>query len=200
MSSKACQDGKRKQEENGGMIKAKKSSARKPSTPPPGPLQQQFGNMIREARERKGLSQSALAKALDVSRQAVNTWEIGSNFPSVKRWSELIRVLGLPSDAAGVPQLELRSNKTDASAPAFDTIPTAQSDEFRLDTKNVRFIKMPTGALFERGIVYCLVLSNDTMVPWRYPMDAVFFSERPPRAGDYVLVQFGGTPWWDKDK
>lgn len=49
---------------------------------------------IREARERLGLTQEALAEQLDVSRQAVSKWEMGNSEPSPENLQALSRVLG----------------------------------------------------------------------------------------------------------
>lgn len=55
---------------------------------------------IREARERLGLTQEALAEQLDVSRQAVSKWEMGSSEPNLENLQALSRVLGVEfSDA-----------------------------------------------------------------------------------------------------
>lgn len=55
---------------------------------------------IREARERLGLTQEALAEQLNVSRQAVSKWEMGSSEPSLENLQALSRVLGVEfSDA-----------------------------------------------------------------------------------------------------
>lgn len=50
---------------------------------------------IREARERLGLTQEALAEQLDVSRQAVSKWEMGSSEPNLENLQALSRVLGV---------------------------------------------------------------------------------------------------------
>lgn len=54
---------------------------------------------IKEARERLGLTQEALAERLLVSRQAVSKWEMGVSAPSVENWKALSEVLGVASPA-----------------------------------------------------------------------------------------------------
>lgn len=50
---------------------------------------------IREARERLGMTQEALAERLDVSRQAVSKWEMGVSEPSLENLQALSQVLGV---------------------------------------------------------------------------------------------------------
>lgn len=43
-----------------------------------------IGDRIKEIRERNNLTQSALAKKLDLSRSAINAWEMGISIPSAQ--------------------------------------------------------------------------------------------------------------------
>ena len=45
-------------------------------------MDNELGARIRTLRKERGLSQEALAQALEVSRQAVTKWEDGSSLPS----------------------------------------------------------------------------------------------------------------------
>ena len=47
---------------------------------------------IKELRERAGLSQSALAKKVGVTRSAVNAWEMGLSIPTTQYVAELAPV------------------------------------------------------------------------------------------------------------
>lgn len=49
-------------------------------------------------RERKGLSQMELAEEMDISRQAVSRWEVGSAVPSVENLKQLSRLYGVSVD------------------------------------------------------------------------------------------------------
>lgn len=48
-----------------------------------------IGERIKEARGRNGLTQTALAKKLGISRSAVNAWEMGISIPSAQYLIEL---------------------------------------------------------------------------------------------------------------
>ncbi|MBF2097482.1 MAG: helix-turn-helix transcriptional regulator [Gloeomargaritaceae cyanobacterium C42_A2020_066] len=54
------------------------------------------GSRIREARLAAGLTQSALAELLGVSRTSVINWEMGRALPSFSHLVRLREVLGLP--------------------------------------------------------------------------------------------------------
>ncbi|MBO4406211.1 MAG: helix-turn-helix transcriptional regulator, partial [Clostridia bacterium] len=50
-------------------------------------------------RKRSGLSQEELAEKLDVSRQAVSKWELGTAKPDLERLAAISRFYGVPADA-----------------------------------------------------------------------------------------------------
>ena len=53
-------------------------------------------NRVRELREAKGLSQGELAGELDVSRQTINSIEVGRYVPSLPLALKLARFFGQP--------------------------------------------------------------------------------------------------------
>ncbi|MCW8133951.1 MAG: helix-turn-helix domain-containing protein [Planctomycetota bacterium] len=57
-----------------------------------------LGNRIRKQRERRGLKQSDIAHALQISAQAVSKWERGENAPDIAVLLDLAKVLGVTSD------------------------------------------------------------------------------------------------------
>jgi transcriptional regulator with XRE-family HTH domain len=65
-----------------------------------------LSDMIRQARNAKGLSQYQLADTLGVRNIAVSAWETGKNNPSPENMVELIRVLDLDEAAAASAYLE----------------------------------------------------------------------------------------------
>ena len=55
----------------------------------------EFGEQLRMAREKKGLTQQTLAEKLYVSRQTVSHWECGVRYPDLlttKRLSDILEV------------------------------------------------------------------------------------------------------------
>ena len=69
-----------------------------------------FGQLMLTLRTHLGLTQASLAKLLRVSRRAVSTWELGSNYPATAHLQELI-VLGMRASAfpAGHEEEEIRA-------------------------------------------------------------------------------------------
>lgn len=49
-------------------------------------------------RKKKGLSQQDLAEAMDVSRQAVSRWEVGTSLPSMENLLALSKLFEIPVD------------------------------------------------------------------------------------------------------
>lgn len=66
----------------------------------------EFAEQLREKRREKGMTQDALAEALDVSRQAVAKWEAGQSFPSTENLLELRELLGIIPDKKEEPPKE----------------------------------------------------------------------------------------------
>ena len=58
-------------------------------------MQQDLGKRIRNLREDAHMSQTELARELQVSRQAVSRWESGSSVPDASIVSDLCRALGV---------------------------------------------------------------------------------------------------------
>ena len=64
-------------------------------------------DQIREARERLGMSQEALAEQVGVSRQAVSKWEMGAASPSLENLQLLSQVLDVDlASEAEIPKTE----------------------------------------------------------------------------------------------
>jgi len=51
-----------------------------------------------QLRKEKGLTQADLAERLEVSRQSVSNWEVGTTTPSTKRLRDLSQLYGVPLD------------------------------------------------------------------------------------------------------
>lgn len=55
-------------------------------------------NRIKYYREKKHLSQLAVAEKMNVSQQAINKWENGDSFPRADKLPELAKILGCRID------------------------------------------------------------------------------------------------------
>ena len=56
------------------------------------------GNMIRMARVKAGMTQTELARKLNVKQGTVGAWEIGYSFPRPKSMVKLCEVLNIRAD------------------------------------------------------------------------------------------------------
>ena len=63
-----------------------------------------MGEKIRQLRREKGLTQDALAEALEISRQAVAKWESGQSAPSTENLLKLAGLLGVPLEELAGPR------------------------------------------------------------------------------------------------
>ncbi len=69
-------------------------------------MDNELGARIRTLRKDRGLSQEALAQALEVSRQAVTKWEDGSSLPSTVNLFALSDFFGVPlAELTGTPEV-----------------------------------------------------------------------------------------------
>ena len=53
---------------------------------------------IKSLRDSIGLTQTELAKMLDITRSAVNSWEMGLSIPQTQYIAELARIFGVSTD------------------------------------------------------------------------------------------------------
>lgn len=58
----------------------------------------QLDDKLQQLRKCKGLTQADLAEKLEVSRQSISSWEVGSITPSVERLKALSRLYDVPLD------------------------------------------------------------------------------------------------------
>lgn len=69
-------------------------------------MDNELGARIRTLRKDRGLSQEALAQALEVSRQAMTKWEDGSSLPSTVNLFALSDFFGVPlAELTGTPEV-----------------------------------------------------------------------------------------------
>lgn len=57
-----------------------------------------FGDILKNLRAEKGLSQAQLAKRLGLSASIVAHYELGSRFPSLETLTDISRVMGVTTD------------------------------------------------------------------------------------------------------
>lgn len=156
-----------------------------------------LGDVLRELRERKGMSQSEVARYLGVSRQAVSMWEAGKNYPSPRRKNALYDLLGAKAAARTVAANSMKSEvreRFDAATdvPIFRTRPSELiSGAFVFETPLVGWIPAPDSLPADKD-VSCFLMPDTSMVPWRSAGEPVFMDQkRQPKIGDHALIRLG---------
>lgn len=77
-----------------------------------------------QLRKEKGLSQMYVAEALEVSRQAISRWEVGSALPSTENLRKLAELYGVSVDALLNDQMVLSH-----ASQKFERQPLAEKEE-----------------------------------------------------------------------
>lgn len=81
-----------------------------------------IGQRLRELREQAGLSQTELAKAVGVSRNAVSQWEADVTQPTTRRLGDISRVLNVAVDRIMAPNSRMREKVVEAATRLFDRV------------------------------------------------------------------------------
>lgn len=110
-------------------------------------MDNELGARIRTLRKERGLSQEALAQALEVSRQAVTKWEDGSSLPSTANLFAL-------SGFFGVPLAELTGTPEGAASPS-----SASAMSEKAHVKRANALRISAWVL--------LAISVPTLIKWK---------------------------------
>lgn len=118
-------------------------------------MDNELGARIRTLRKDRGLSQEALAQALEVSRQAVTKWEDGSSLPST------VNLFAL-SDFFGVPLAEL-TGTPEVAAP----LPNAASISKKQRRIHAKVLKIAHGCCWPSACRCCSYVPYSILLPDR---------------------------------
>ena len=106
---------------------------------------------IYELRKSRGLMQDELAEALDVSRQAVSKWEMGTGIPTLENLISISRYFGVTIDSlvAEEPAVDEPANDVGENSTALPCCESnAPTDETKPDRKRIAKINIITVAAF----------------------------------------------------
>lgn len=166
-----------------------------------------LGERIRQARERKGLTQADVASHFGIKSAAVTQWEAGTTRPASTRLQPLAKLLGvtvewltadepgpelttLPPNVRNADHIEpLQRGQLPKDVPVYGTAVGGSDGDFTLNGSRTDYVRRPPGIATVRGVfaIYC---QGDSMKPWREQGDLVYIHpSRPARPGDYVLVE-----------
>ncbi len=114
---------------------------------------------IYELRKKSGMSQEELAEKLDVLRQAVSRWEVGTAIPGAVNIHRLSRIFGVTADYLLNDEYD-----GDGDVPAVKAAEKAWKNTFK---RAAAFPAMAFG-LFGNGVIYILSRFIPVMVPRTY--------------------------------
>ncbi|KRM15683.1 helix-turn-helix domain-containing protein [Companilactobacillus nantensis] len=76
-----------------------------------------LGQRIKEERENRDWTQNELADKLNVSRQSISKWELGSAYPDIERLIQISDLFGVTLDSLIKGDNELQKNITVSNSP-----------------------------------------------------------------------------------
>ena len=125
--------------------------------------------------KRAGMSQEELAEKLNVSRQAVSRWEMGTAMPDAQNLLELSKIFGVSVDYLLKEELGESEQKVEKEEPAKPPSETPQATvsppKPKYDTLNILCILLSVfhGILFanELGIGFRFIILNIAAVPYK---------------------------------
>lgn len=163
------------------------------------------GERIRAERERRGWSQTALAKRIGISQAALAKIESGETAKS--KWlPELMNALSIPMSGsqpeapteAPSEDLALLRQSLPQDIPVKGVAVGGNDADFSFNGAISEYVRRPPGLAKALG-VYAVHVVSDSMSPKYEPSDLLFVSStRAPAVGDYVVVELheqeDGTP------
>lgn len=149
-------------------------------------MNKNIGRMIRDARNRNGLSQAELAEKVGVSQAAIGQWERGTYTPRGRNLNTLADVLGIALQPEfELPELDESSDEEAAPTPAVkfedvtaprrherDPTPARQEELFIAEENRARLIvseHKAQGGEFER-VLFQLLTQVDPNVRMHVPL------------------------------
>ncbi|WP_075216100.1 XRE family transcriptional regulator [Mongoliimonas terrestris] len=170
-------------------------------------MKEQLGQVLRNARKRKGMVLRQVAEAVGVSPQAVGQWERGQNDISMENLRSVAQVLGIDPVAAnrgeivelgpiksGLPNEAERVTEPSSvtlgprSVPVLGVTVGGEDADFYMNGDVVDYVRRPPGAEQMRKL-FALHVLGDSMVPRYDPGELVYCGGRAPVPGDYVVIE-----------
>ena len=109
---------------------------------------------ILELRRKMGFSQEELAEKLNVSRQTISRWEVGSALPDSENLRQLSRIFGVTADYLLNDEYE-----SDGDIPRVKTAEASLSEK----TRTFRKLLLIAGAAFGIAAVAFLIVAIDQL-------------------------------------
>lgn len=124
---------------------------------------------------------------------------VGKGEPPITRdelYLELAGVLPQSDEDSPTPNAVFAPEKAtlsprmlDQDIPVLGVGAAGTSGDFRFNGETIDFVRRPPGISKRKGI-FAIYAQGESMAPWRQPGDLVYVDpSRPPKPGDYVLVE-----------
>lgn len=140
---------------------------------------------ILSLRKQAGLSQEELAEKLNVSRQAVSRWEVGSAQPDASNVLQLSKLFGVTAD-----YLLNDDYESDKDVPAVKNTETMSNRKI----KKVIALCVSGFGLFGNFVIYILSRFIEVLVPYITHVNGkkqyIWSSELTGRSYKYFVLQF----------
>jgi len=149
-----------------------------------------IGEQIRAERERRGLSQSALGKAIGISQPAIKKIEDGQTVRS-KYLQDVLDYLGLGRQTAqvvNIPKAEPRLFSDTADMPVFASA-EGGSGAIILSTDPIEYVRRPY-TLENISDAYAILITGDSMDPAFEPGDTAWVNPRLPFIRDCDVILY----------
>ena len=135
-----------------------------------------YGDVIRKAREAKGLSQSELAEMIGVNRVAITNYELEKNAPTYENVKKLSQILGIPEQDLFDPSKKIDILKEVLKNPTKEALDLLKSQYPAIsETIEVPILSHEVSAghglePLETEVVDTLLIDKDKLLP-EYPRD-----------------------------
>lgn len=163
-------------------------------------MENYFMKNIKYVREKRGLSQSKLAKMIDVNQTTIARWEDENRIPTIDKAIQVSSILNIPLDILVGKNLQIDNvepvniDSNIIKIPVFGTIKAGIPIESQSDI--IDYVEIPK--IWTRGgkKFYGLKISGDSMFPKYNEDDIVIFEQNDDTTlyhGKDVAIMINGT-------
>ena len=154
---------------------------------------------IKKLIEDSGMSQSELARRLNISRSSVNAWVKGIQSPTLKRYQEILKVLGVNTDSLAISNTVSKAFPV-RYAPVLDYVQAGNFTSLsNIDTSELEQIILPPNVDFDPEKDFIVKVNGDSMLDKShkkclYPDEyLVVDSKKQYNIGDVVVAYIEGS-------
>ena len=147
-----------------------------------------IGEKIMMQRKMRGMSQEALANAMDVTRQAVSRWETGDATPDTDKVIQLSRLFGVSTDYLLLDEID----DLQSAAQTTETMQINPAYEARVERQ--RIFRIVFGICVLTIGLACLVTS--LVLAWQFAQTTTWFLTEWGPFGTGLFCTAIAWPFW----